>query len=215
MPWLLTLSLLLLMFGAFSALCLVPPDYQQGDAFRILYLHVPLAALSLGVYGFMALASIGVYIWQLKLHDQLAHAAASVGMVFTSLTLITGAIWGKPMWGTWWLWDVRLTSELVLWVFYVSILLFRAHCEPGKKTAKIAASIALLGVVNLPIIHFSVDWWHSLHQKSTLLGWHAPTMPMEMLWPLIPMMLGFVCLTGCLLFRHAKGQFHILQRGRR
>lgn len=209
---LLIFGVLTVFVGCFSGLFLVPADYQQGDAFRILYLHVPLAALSMGLYAFMVVASIAVYVWQLKLYDQLAYAAASVGALYTVLTLITGSVWGKPMWGTWWLWDVRLTSELILLFFYSSVLLIRAHVSDRKKAAKTAAIVCFLGSINLPIIHFSVEWWHSLHQKSSILGLHAPTIDASMLWPLALMFAGLITLTSWLMLTHAKGTFKQQQK---
>ncbi len=207
MSWCLAISILLLTLGMTAALFIVPPDYQQGDAFRILYIHVPLAAFSMSTYAFMSVCALCVYVWKLKLHDQLAHAAAMIGFIYALLTLATGSIWGKPMWGTWWLWDVRLTSELVLALFYGGILISRASIKRPDDAARVASVLALLGVVNLPIIHFSVEWWHSLHQKSTLLGLHAPTMPLSMIWPLLLMFVGFFLITAWFIIKHAHGSY--------
>lgn len=209
----LSLSIVCIAMGTLSAWHLVPPDYQQGDAFRILYIHVPFAALSLGLYSLMAALSFTVYIWRLKLCDQLAHGLAFTGALFTLLTLLTGSIWGKPMWGTWWIWDARLTSELVLLFFYLGVLLVRQSIQDSKQRAKVASLLTMIGAINLPIIHFSVEWWHSLHQKSTLLGLHAPTMANSMLMPLLPMSLGLLFMACWMVLSHAKISFISSQKG--
>ncbi len=187
------LAILLMGYGLFAGLFLVLADYQQGDAFRIIYVHVPCAMLSMSLYFAMALMSFSTYVWRLKIADMLAANCAILGAVFAALALCTGAVWGKPMWGTWWVWDGRLTSELVLFFLYLGVIALRSAIADAFKASRACALLSILGIVNLPIIHFSVNWWHTLHQKSTLLGLHTPTMADSMLWPLLASMAGFCC----------------------
>lgn len=192
-PWLGGLCAVLMVIGLLGALWLAPSDYQQGDAFRIIYVHVPSAFLSMGVYTLMAvMAAIGL-IWRVKVAFAWAIASAPTGACFTALALITGAIWGKPMWGTAWVWDARLTSELILLFLYLGYLgLYRAI--PHQAMADKASSILLLvGVINIPIIHFSVTWWYTLHQGPTLSRFAKPAMETSMLIPLLIMIAAFGC----------------------
>lgn len=185
------LSLVLLAIGLYWGLFVAPADYQQQDAFRIIYVHVPAAFLSLGIYTGMAIAAAMALIFRIKVFDYWAAASAPVGAVFTFLALITGAIWGKPMWGTWWVWDARLTSELILLFIYLGIMLLRDALNNAQQPATAAQVLTLVGLVNIPIVHFSVNWWYTLHQGATLSKFAKPDMHPSMLWPLLICIVAF------------------------
>lgn len=187
LPWLAGTLFILLGYGLWGGLVLSPPDYQQGDGFRIIYVHVPSAFLSLFAYVVMAVASAIYLVWRIKIAYILASASAPIGALFTGLALITGAIWGKPMWGTWWVWDARLTSELILLLLYFAYLLLQSSIPEPEKASKIASMLAVVGVLNIPIIHYSVEWWYTLHQGATLSKFSKPSMHPAMLWPLLAM----------------------------
>ena len=184
-PWAYGLALLTMAYGLWGALFVVPADYQQGDSFRILYIHVPSAWMSLFVFALMALyAAIGL-IWRIKLCEILAMACAPIGAAFTAITLATGSIWGKPMWGTWWDWDPRLTTELVLLFLYLGVIgLYRA-IDDRRAAARAAGLLAIVGVALLPVIRYSVVWWNSLHQGQTISLFGKSTMDASMVQPLI------------------------------
>ena len=184
-PWLLWPSLFLLVIGTYGGLVLAPPDYQQGDGFRIIYVHVPSAYLSTMIYALMAVAAGIGLIWRIKLAHAVAAGAAPIGASFTALALISGMLWGKPMWGTYWEWDPRLTSELILLFIYFGYMSLRASFEDIGKADRASGLLAVIGVVNLPIIHFSVVWWSSLHQGPTIKKLDAPSISGDMLWPLL------------------------------
>ena len=190
-PWLLSISLILISYGIYQGLFIVPPDYQQGDAFRIMYVHVPSAWLSLFAYSVLAFCSIVSLVWRIKVFEVLSLSAAKIGALFTFLTLVTGAIWGKPMWGTWWVWDARLTSELILFFIYISIILLNYSFDDYKKGARAANILAIVGLINIPIIHFSVEWWNTLHQGPSVMKIGTPSISTEMLIPLIYVSIGF------------------------
>ena len=191
LPWSAAAAALLLAAGLYLALFVAPPDYQQGEAVRIMFVHVPAAWLASFVYGLMALASAVAIIWRHPLADIAAQAAAPLGAGFTLLCLVTGSLWGERMWGTWWVWDARLTSVLVLFFLYLGyIALVNAFDEPTRG-ARASAILALVGVVNLPIIKFSVDWWNTLHQPASVFRLAGPTIHPALLWPLLIMALGF------------------------
>ena len=183
-PWGYGLGLLLMAIGTYGALFQVPADYQQGDSFRILYIHVPAAWMSLFVYGLMAFYAAIALIWRIKLAEILAMACAPVGALFTAVTLATGSIWGKPMWGTWWDWDPRLTSELVLLFLYLGVIGLNTAIEDRRAAARAAGFLAIVGVVLLPVIRYSVEWWNSLHQGATIKLFGESTMDASMAWPL-------------------------------
>ena len=183
------LGLLTMVAGLYGALFVVPADYQQGDSFRILYIHVPAAWMSLFVYGLMAFYSVIALVWRIKLCEILAMACAPVGALFTAVTLATGSIWGKPMWGTWWDWDPRLTSELVLLFLYLGVIGLNAAIEDRRNAARAAGFLAIVGVVLLPVIRYSVEWWNSLHQGATIKLLGESTMDSSMTWPLWVMVL--------------------------
>jgi heme exporter protein C len=199
-PWFAVIAIACIGYGGYAGLFVAPVDYQQGDAFRIIYVHVPASYLSMMAYSIMAIsAGIGL-IWRIKLSHAVAAAAAPLGAWFTFLALATGSIWGKPMWGTWWEWgDPRLTSELLLLFLYIGYMALRASIDDIAKADKASAVLALVGVVNVPIIHFSVEWWSSLHQGPTLVREGGPAMAPDMLYPLLAMILGFTFLFGALL----------------
>ena len=191
LPWFWTFAALLLTVGVVWALAYVPEDYQQGDSVRIMYIHVPAAILSQSAYAMMAFAGGVFLIWRIKLADIALQCAAPIGASITFLALVTGSIWGKPTWGTWWVWDARLTSTLVLLFLYIGIMALRAAMENRESAGRATALLALVGVVNLPIIKYSVDWWFTLHQASSFSLTEKPAMPPEMWIPLLVMVLGF------------------------
>ena len=192
LPWSAWAAALLLGLGLALALFVVPPDYQQGDTVRMMYVHVPSASLSMAVYAAMALASAVGLIWKHPVAYLTAKACAPIGACFTALALVTGALWGQPMWGTWWVWDARLTSVLILFFLYLGYIgLWQAFDDPDR-AARATAILALVGAVNLPIIKFSVEWWNTLHQPASILRLDGPAIHGSMLWPLLVMFAGFV-----------------------
>jgi heme exporter protein C len=193
MPWLAAASAVVLALGlalAFSA----PPDYQQGETVRIMFVHVPAAWLAMAGYGLMALSSLGVLVWRHPLADVSAKAVAPIGSAMTFLALATGSLWGRPMWGTWWVWDARLTSVLVLLLMYLGLIALRQAIDEETRAAKATAILTLVGAINLPIIKFSVDWWNTLHQPASVLRLDGPAIHPSILWPLLVMALGFTLL---------------------
>ncbi|KQY20472.1 heme ABC transporter permease [Rhizobium sp. Root482] len=193
LPWLAVLSAVLLAIGLYLSFT-TEGDYQQGETVRIMYVHVPAAWLSMMCYTVMAISALGTLVWRHPLADVAARAAAPIGASFTLLALVTGSLWGKPMWGTWWVWDARLTSVFVLFLMYLGLIaLNRAMDEPGK-AAKASAVLILVGFVNIPIIKFSVEWWNTLHQPASVLRLDGPTIDPEFLWPLLVMAAAFTVL---------------------
>ncbi|VFU08692.1 heme exporter subunit; membrane component of ABC superfamily [Methylocella tundrae] len=193
-PFLATATAVLLALGLYLSWFVAPPDYQQGETVRIMYLHVPAASLSMFIYMVMTSAALGTLIWRHPLADAAQKAAAPLGAAFTFLCLVTGSLWGKPMWGAWWVWDARLTSVLVLFLIYLALVaLWRTIEDPGK-AARAAAIFTLVGAVNIPIIKFSVDWWNTLHQPASVFRLGGPAIAPTMLWPLIVMALAFTFL---------------------
>jgi heme exporter protein C len=211
-PWFLGLAAIAIGYGLVDGLVFAPPDYQQGDAFRIIYVHVPSAWLSLFAYVSMAVAAAIALIWRIKMGHAVAAASAPIGASFTLLALVTGSLWGRPMWGTFWAWDPRLTSELILLFLYVGVMSLRSAFEDPARGDRAAALLALVGVVNVPIIHFSVVWWNSLHQGATVAKFGKPTMAASMLWPLLSMALGFMLFYGAVLCMRLQGE--VLNRER-
>ena len=189
-PYFYYVALPFLVFGIYQALFVVPPDYQQGDSYRILFIHVPSAWMSLFIYGAMAVYGFIALVWRIKIAEVLAMSCAPIGAAFTFITLATGAIWGKPMWGTWWTWDARLTSELVLLFLYLGVMGLYAAIEDRRAAARAACFLALIGVVNVPIVHFSVEWWNSLHQGATIRLFKESSIHPSMVMPLIAMAIG-------------------------
>ncbi|MGR8920183.1 MAG: heme ABC transporter permease [Gammaproteobacteria bacterium] len=195
-PWLAGLTAVLMAAGLYGGLVLAPADYQQGDSFRIIYVHVPSAWLSLFVYMAMAGAAVSVLVWKIKLSEIALRASAPLGASFTFLALVTGAIWGKPMWGTWWVWDARLTSELVLLFLYLGVMALMNAIEDRRVAARAASVLTLVGVVNIPIIHYSVEWWSTLHQGPTVSKLDQPSIHIDMLIPLLLMSAAFMSFYG-------------------
>ena len=189
-PWAHALGLACMAWGIYGALFLVPADYQQGDSFRILYIHVPSAWMSMAVFGLMAVYAAIALIWRIKLCEILAMACAPIGAGFTLVTLATGSIWGKPMWGTWWDWDPRLTTELILLFLYLGVIGLYSAIDDRRAAARAAGLLAIVGVVLLPVIRYSVVWWNSLHQGQTIRMFGESSMDASMVWPLAWMVIG-------------------------
>ena len=211
-PWLAWPAALLILGGLWGGLVLAPPDYQQGDGFRIIYVHAPSAWMSLMVYTTMAVAAAVGLIWRIKVAHAVAASCAAIGASFTLAALVTGALWGQPMWGTYWQWDPRLTSELILLFLYLGYMGLRAGLEDTQRADRASAVLAVVGVVNVPIIHYSVTWWNSLHQAPSVMRLAKPTLPASMLVPLLMMLLGFTLLFGALLLVRLRAE--ILTRER-
>ena len=209
-PWLWAAFAILISYGLFAGLVLAPADYQQGDAFRIIYIHVPSAALSMAIYMFMAVSSLSFLIWRFKIADVVAKVIAPLGIMFTLIALITGSLWGKPMWGTFWIWDARLTSELILLMLYIGVIALRSAIPNQNKAAKACAILTIVGAVDIPIIHYSVNWWNTLHQGSTLLKLAKPSIAPDMMWPLLATMAAFFVYFTAVMLMRARNE--ILQR---
>ncbi|MGE3065380.1 MAG: heme ABC transporter permease [Hyphomicrobiaceae bacterium] len=192
LPWVSALAALLIAWGLYLAVA-APPDYQQGEAAKIMFVHVPCAWLSMAIYAFVALSSFGLLVFRHPLADVSAKAAAPIGAVFTFLALVTGSLWGKPMWGAYWVWDPRLTSVLILFFLYLGLIALRSSLEDEALAAKLTAVLALVGIVILPVIKFSVEW-NSLHQPASVMKFGAPTIHRSLLIPLLVMALGFTVL---------------------
>lgn len=190
-PWVGSIALLLFFYGLFAGLLQAPADYQQGDVFRIMYIHVPAAIWSLTIYVVMSVAAFIFLVWKIKVADIVAKISVPIGASFTALTLITGAIWGKPTWGTFWIWDARLTSELILLFIYFGIMAIRQAIPEPQLAAKASALLTLIGLINIPIVHYSVSWWNTLHQGSSLNLFSASTIAPAMLQPLLVMIFAF------------------------
>lgn len=190
---LLLASVVLFTLGLWGAFFYAPADYQQGEGFRIIYVHVPSAYLSMMIYGCMTVAAILSLIFRLKIATFMMDACMPLGALFSFLALLTGAIWGKPMWGTWWIWDARLTSELILFLWYLLLMSLRQAIHQQQHGVNIRAVLVLIGSVNLPIIHFSVQWWNTLHQGATFSAFTKPAMHSDMLCPLLIMLAASTC----------------------
>tara|TARA_Y100000590_G_scaffold403266_1_gene489776 strand:- start:548 stop:1258 length:711 start_codon:yes stop_codon:yes gene_type:complete len=186
------LLLIILIVGFFYSLYFSPPDYIQGDSVRIMYVHVPSSFLALFCFGFIGLASILNLVFKIKLMPIFAKSIAPIGLVFTLISIATGSLWGKPTWGIWWVWDARLTSMLILLLFYFSYILTWKFLNDFEKANKISSIIGIVGLFNLPVIKYSVDWWNTLHQPSSITLTSAPTIHYTMLIPLIIMFFGMV-----------------------
>jgi len=206
------LAVLVMAYGLWGALFQVPADYQQGDGFRILYVHAPSAWMSMFTYVVMAVAAGVGLIWRIKLAHAAAAACAPIGASFTFLALATGSIWGKPMWGTWWVWDARLTSELLLLFLYLGYMALRASFDDPQRADRASAVLALVGVINVPIIHYSVEWWTTLHQPASVTKLDKPSIQLAMLIPLFIMIVGFQLYFGWIVSRRLRGE--ILRRER-
>lgn len=192
LPWSAGAAIVLFAVGIYLGLFVAPPDYQQGETVRIMYVHVPAATMASAVYALMAAASAVALIWKHQLAQVLARAAAPIGAMFTLIALFTGALWGKPTWGTWWVWDARLTSVLVMLFLYLGYIGLHQSFEDRRRGAKAAAILAVVGAINLPIIKFSVDWWHTLHQGASIIKLEGPSIHPDILIPLLFMWAGFI-----------------------
>jgi heme exporter protein C len=194
LPWLAGITALAFAFGLYQALFVAPDDYQQGATVKIMFLHVPFAWLGMFCWGLMSVAALGTLVWRHPLADVAGKAAAPIGAAFTFLCLVTGSLWGRPMWGTYWVWDARLTSVLVLFLMYLGVIaLWRAVDDPSR-AARAAAILTLVGAINLPIIKFSVDWWNTLHQPASVLRMGGPAIHPAILVPLLIMTAAFTLL---------------------
>jgi len=190
-PWLAIACALLLAIGLFQGLFVAPVDYEQGESYRIIYVHVPAAWMSMFIYMVIAFCSAVFLVWKMKAADIVAEVSAPIGAAFTFLALLTGSLWGRPMWGTWGEWDARLTSELILLFIYFGYMALRSAIDNAATAARAVAILALVGVVNIPIIHYSVDWWNTLHQPASITKFDTPSIHISMLVPLLLMALGF------------------------
>ncbi len=203
-PWLGGICLALLAAGLYGGLYLAPPDYQQGDSYRIIYVHVPAAWMSLFVYVLMAVMGGIALIWRMKLAEVMLISSAPIGAGFTFIALVTGSLWGKPMWGAWWVWDARLTSELILLFLYLGVISLYGAIEDKRNAARAVSILALVGVVNIPIIHYSVEWWNTLHQGPTVTKLDKPSIHISMLTPLLLMALAFKFYYALAVLQNAK-----------
>ncbi len=199
LPWLGAAAAGVLALGLIWSLLLAPPDYQQGESVRIMFIHVPAAWMALSVYLFIALASAVALVSRHPLAEIAAQEAAPIGAAFTLICLATGSLWGRPMWGAWWVWDARLTSVLVLFFLYLGYIALVNAFDDSSRGARAGSLLALVGIVNLPIIKFSVDWWNTLHQPASVLRMGGPSIAVSMLLPLLVMAVGFSLLFGWLL----------------
>ncbi len=190
-PWFGGLTAILILAGTLGGLVFAPPDYQQGESYRIIFIHVPSAWMSMFIYVVMAVAGLLGLVWRVKMAEVIAVSSAPIGASFTFLALVTGSLWGKPMWGAWWVWDARLTSELILLFLYLGVIALYSAIEDKRVAARAVAILALVGVVNIPIIHYSVEWWNTLHQPATITKLDKPSIHLSMLVPLLIMALGF------------------------
>ncbi len=213
LPWVAVASILLLVVGTVWALLFAPADYQQGNSYRIIYIHVPAAFLAQSVYVMMAVAGAIGLIWKMKLADVMAKCCAPIGASFTFLALVTGAVWGKPTWGAWWVWDARLTSMLVLLFLYLGVVALQSAFTDRNQAARASALLSLVGLVNIPIIKYSVEWWNTLHQPASLTLTEKPAMPADMWVPLLIMVAGFYCFFTVVLLMRARVE--LLDRERR
>ncbi len=215
LPWLTGLFALLMIAGLYGGLVLAPADYQQGDSYRIIYIHVPAAWMSLFVYMVMASCGIIVLVWRMKLAEVVLYSAAPVGAAFTFLALVTGSLWGKPMWGTYWVWDARLTSELILLFLYLGVIGLYGAIDDKRVAARAVAILAIVGMVNIPIIHYSVEWWNSLHQGPTVTKFDKPSIHWSMLAPLLIMALAFKVYFIISLFQRIRSELLFRERNSR
>lgn len=194
LPWLSAFCAIAFAAGLYLTFAVAPDDYQQGATVKIMFLHVPAAWLAMMCYAVMAMASLGTLVWKHPLADVSARAAAPIGAAFTFVALVTGALWGKPMWGTYWVWDARLTSFLVLFIMYLGLIALWRTIEDPIRAGKAVAVLTLVGAINLPIIKFSVDWWNTLHQPASVLRVGGPAIHPTIFWPLIVMAVAFTLL---------------------
>jgi len=211
-PWFMVSFLISLVLGIYYGLFVAPPDYQQGESYRIMYIHVPAAWMSMFIYVVMAVSGLISLVWRIKMTEVIVISSATVGASFTFLALVTGSLWGKPMWGTWWVWDARLTSELLLLFLYLGIIALHSAVEDKRVAARAVSILALVGVVNIPIIHYSVEWWNTLHQPASITKMGKPSMDISMLMPLLIMAISFKLYYGAVVLMRARAE--IIERER-
>ena len=214
LPWFAITALISISVGIVWGLAFAPTDYQQGGSFRIIYIHVPAAILSMGAYLSMAIVAFIGLIWQVNLSNMAAAAMAPMGAIFTFIALLTGSVWGKPMWGTWWVWDARLTSELILLFLYLGVIALYNAFDDKRTASRAAGILAIVGIINLPIIHFSVEWWNTLHQRATITKFDTPSMALDMLWPLLINIVGFGALFCTAMLMAFRNEILIRERHR-
>lgn len=212
LPWITLLAVALLLTGVVWGLAFAPADFRQGNSYRIIFVHVPASAIAMAGYMLMAFAAAISLIWKMKLAEVVMKCCAPIGAGMTLISLLSGALWGKPTWGTYWVWDARLTSMLILFFLYLGVIALYEAFEDNVSASKACAVLSLVGCVNIPIIYWSVEWWNSLHQPSTLKFTEESTMDMAMLQPLLIMIAGFYCLFGLLLLLYTRSE--ILDRER-
>ncbi len=215
LPWLTGVFLILLAAGLYGGLINAPPDYQQGESYRIIFVHVPSAWMSLFIYVTMAFCGVVVIVWRMKLAEVVLISSAPIGASFTFLALVTGSLWGKPMWGTYWVWDARLTSELILLFLYLGVIGLYNAIDDKRIAARAVSILAIVGVVNVPIIHYSVEWWHSLHQGASLTKFEKPSMPPSMYVPILVMALAFQVYYVLALFQRCRVELLLRERNSR
>lgn len=206
LPWVMIAFVGLFAYGLIDGLFFAPKDYQQGDGFRIIYVHVPSAFAAMAIYLVMASAALVTLVWRIKIAAICMSCSARIGAWFTFLALVTGSIWGKPMWGTWWIWDARLTSVLILLFLYLGFIALQSVITDQQNRDRASAVIALVGVINLPIIHYSVLWWNTLHQGPSISQFAAPTIAPAMLYPLLAMIAAFLLFYVLLLLLRMRNQ---------
>lgn len=211
LPWLTALAVLITGAGLYMAFFVAPPDYQQGETVKIMFIHVPTAWLAMMAYGLIAVSSFGLLVFRHPLADVSAKAAAPIGAAFTLLSLITGSLWGKPMWGTYWVWDARLTSMLILFFMYLGLIALRSSIDDEALAGKLTAVLGIVGVIILPIIKFSVTWWNTLHQPASIMKAGGPAIHPTILWPLMVMAVGFTVMFFAL---HMKAMRNEIMRRR-
>lgn len=212
-PWFLGISLVLLAIGLYGGLVLAPADYFQSDVYRIIFVHVPSAYLSLLTYTGMAIAAAVGLIWRIKISHAVAAACAPAGAGFTAVSLATGMIWGKPTWGAYWAWDPRIVSQLFVLFFFLGYIALRGAIDDRDRADRASAVLAIVGVINVPIVHYSVDWWNSLHQGPTLMKSGGPAMPMSMVWPLLVMLGAYTFYFIAIMLMRARAEVLRRERG--
>ncbi|MBT5287101.1 MAG: heme ABC transporter permease [Candidatus Thioglobus sp.] len=217
-PWFLYPFIALSLVGLYWGLVIAPVDYQQGESYRIMFIHVPSAWMSMFIYLELAISGGIGLIWQIKLANVVAKVSAPIGAAFTFLALVTGAVWGKPMWGTWWVWDARLTSELILLFLYLAYMSLNNAFDNPKTASKASSILAIVGLINLPVIHYSVNWWNTLHQGASVSSIEKisqPAIHSDMLIPLVIMGIAFKLLYGALMLMRARDELLIREQNSR
>lgn len=215
LPWLSGIFAILVITGLYGGLVLAPPDYQQGDSYRIIFVHVPAAWMSMFVYMVMATCGIIVLVWRMKLAEVVLISSAPIGASFTFIALVTGSLWGKPMWGTYWVWDARLTSELILLFLYLGVIGLYGAIDEKRVAGRAVSILAIVGMVNIPIIHYSVEWWNTLHQGATITKLDKPSIHPSMLIPLLLMALAFKVYFVISLFQRVRAELLHRERNSR